>query len=106
MPLSCASGLPMPFSTRVTLTPAGACQQPQGGPRSPAARPPFILHHTHMHPTTRPLIAPSRLGHLDPPSKQPFNYLTYDVIGSAEHHATARQMLQQGIVLLKNTNVG
>ncbi|KAL4452560.1 hypothetical protein ABPG75_008222 [Micractinium tetrahymenae] len=44
-----------------------------------------------------------RLGHLGPPSKQPFNYLSYDVIASPEHHATARHLLQQGIVLLKNS---
>ena len=52
-----------------------------------------------------PIIPPCRLGHFDPPSKQPFNYLAYDVIGSAEHHATARRLLQQGIVLLKNSQV-
>lgn len=53
-----------------------------------------------------PWANPRRLGHFNPPTKQPFYHLTYDVISSPEHHATARQVLQQGIVLLKNSQVG
>ncbi|PRW34064.1 putative beta-D-xylosidase 7 [Chlorella sorokiniana] len=44
-----------------------------------------------------------RLGHFDPPRAQQFSYIPWWVIGSANHLATARKMVQESIVLLKNT---
>lgn len=48
----------------------------------------------------------ARLGHFDPANAQPFNSLPATVIGSATHVATARKLAGEGIVLLKNQQVG
>lgn len=45
-----------------------------------------------------------RLGHFDPANTQPFSPAA-SVIGSAAHVATARRLLGEGIVLLKNEQV-
>lgn len=45
------------------------------------------------------------MGHFDPRTKQPFSYIWPGVIGSTYHLATARKLVQESIVLLKNTQV-
>ncbi|PSC72215.1 putative beta-D-xylosidase 7 [Micractinium conductrix] len=51
----------------------------------------------------RVLTARVRLGHFDPANRQPWSHLKPTEMGSPEHRQTARQILAQGIVLLKNT---
>ncbi len=46
-----------------------------------------------------------RMGHLNPPSNQPWNYLTPSEIHSLKHINTSRVLAGKGIVLLKNSKV-